>query len=182
MAQLEEYLFGIPVTTHRDRSVELGEFPYELVIAAVSVVMFRTTIPALPTNQEPAALRWFFGILLGFLAYSNRSYELIAAVEMFSYCVPICLYADWPLSPWKGVVQPQYYNLLRLVLIAAGAVLSLGVSHATATGELLQWIQWCTPTALWEAIASFLPAKENPVTQSRAFSLSDQDISPASSS
>lgn len=160
MPQLEEYLFGIPLSTHRDRNVELGEFPYELIISAISVVMFRTTIPALPLNQEPVALRWFFGVLLGFLAYSNRSYELIAAVEIFSYAVPICLYADWPLLPWKGLVPPRYSNLLRLLLIAVSAALSLGICHVVATGELLPWIQWCTPKSVWEGMASFLPIKE----------------------
>lgn len=160
MTQLEESLFGIPLSTHRNRSVALGEFPYELGIAAFSVLMFRTTIPALPSNQEPLALRWFFGVLLGFLAFTNKSYELIAAVELFSYAVPICLHADWILLPWKSLVQPQYFNFLRLILIAISAVLSLGVSHVVATGELLQWIQWCTPSAISEGFSSFLPIKE----------------------
>lgn len=160
MTQLEESLFGIPLSTHRNRTVPLGEFPYELFIAAFSVFMFRTTIPALPSNREPMALRLFFGILLAFLAFTNKSYELIAAVELYSYAVPICLYADWILLPWKSLVQPQYLNLLRLVLIAVSAALSLGISHVIANGELLQWIQWSTPTAISEGLASFLPIKE----------------------
>lgn len=161
MTKLEEHLFGIPLSTHRsqdDFHQPFGEFPYELYIAAISVVFFRTTIPA--TKNEPVVLRWFFAILLAFLAYSDKSYELIAAVELFSYAVPICLLADWPVAPWKRIVQPPYYNLLRLALIAVSAVLSLGLSHLFATGELLRWVQWCTPVAVTDSFSSFLPIHE----------------------
>lgn len=160
MTHFQEQLFGIPLSTHRNRSVELGEFPYESIIASISIIFFRTTIPALSCCQEPATLRWFFGILLGFLAYTNRSYELIAAVEIFSYAVPVCLYADWPLSPWKTVIRPQYSNFLRLVLIAFSAALSLVASHVIATGEFWQCILWFVPTPIVETVAAFFPIQE----------------------
>jgi hypothetical protein len=160
MTQFEEHLFGIPLSTHRNRISDnpYGEFHYEFIIAAISVVMFRTTIRA--TSNEPTMLRWFFGILLGFLAYSDKSYELIAAVELFSYGVPICLFADWPLAPLKSFVKPHYNNLLRLSLISISAALSLAASHVISTGALLRWLQWCTPATISDAIASFLPIKE----------------------
>ena len=160
MTQFEEHLFGIPLSTHRSRSSHhpFGEFHYELIIAAISVVMFRTTVRI--TSSEPITLRWFFGVLLGFLAFSDKSYELIAAVELFSYTVPVCLFADWPLSPWRNFVKPQYNNLLRLFLISISAALSMALSHALATGAVLRWVYWCTPPAISQAFASFLPIKE----------------------
>jgi len=161
MTQFEEYLFGIPLSTHRNRTTSshpFGEFHHELVIAAVSVVMFRTTVRV--SSNEPMMLRWFFGILLGFLAYSDKSYELIVAVELFSYVVPICLLSDWPLSPWKNYIKPQYNNFVRLSLVFVSAGLSMALSHVFATGAFSRWLAFVTPTQISNAVASLLPIKE----------------------
>lgn len=115
-------LFGIlPMSTHRDR--DLGPdaatyFQYEAAIAAISIVFFRLTVRK---KAEPRAVTWFFGILLGCLSYMRKSYELITAVELFSYAVSLLL-THWP-SSYKNHV------LLRLMTIAASAAMSLLMAH-----------------------------------------------------
>jgi hypothetical protein len=147
MAQLQEYLFGIfALSTHRPRDVEHAPFPYELAIAAISIAFFRITIPL--HAKEPTSLRWFFAAVLGGLAYTNKSYELISAVELFSYAVPFFLYSEIPLEKlgflFKKKKQKQKKQekdsskLLRLLGIAVSAVLSFLLCHLAATGDLWQ--------------------------------------------
>jgi hypothetical protein len=85
-----EYFFGLALTTHRD--VLLGPdavsyFVYEGLIAAISILFFRTTVQIFDA-PEPVTLRWFFAVLLAALAYCKKSYELILAVQLFSFAVP----------------------------------------------------------------------------------------------
>ena len=118
----DSLLFGfIPLTTHRDRSLgpdASSYFQYEAVIAAISIIFFRLTVRK---KTEPLALTFFFGILLGCLSYLRKSYELITAVELFSYAASLLL-TQWPVSAKNNL-------LLRLMAIAASAVTSLLVSH-----------------------------------------------------
>lgn len=140
--QLSESFFSIPISTYRERgslltssSSLLGTsfhnddnnniidsattttttpfneipFPYSMIISAISILFFRTTIHQ---HNEPRSLRWFFATLLSFLTYSNKSYELICAVELFSYAVPFLLYSkmmilDHHHHPWVKQSQQQ---------------------------------------------------------------------------
>lgn len=161
MVQLEEHFFGIPLSTYRSRQNVGGDFPYVLGIASVSIFVFRTTIPALP-GKEPWVLRFFFGIMLAFLTYMNKSQELILAVELFSYAVPCCLYANLPLSlylplPLSGSNRAK---ATRLVFIAVSALLSMTLSHIMATGDLFRWIYLVTPVAVRDLFSSLVPTKE----------------------
>jgi hypothetical protein len=163
MAELQEYLFGIPLSTQRNRDVEHGPFPYELLIATVAIMFFRTTIHQ---TQEPVCLRWFFAAMLGFLTYSNKSYELISAVELFSYAVPFWLYTDLSLSPAR-MLKLKLNNgktldskVLRLLFIALSAVLSLVLCHLAASGDLFHWILLVTPSSVFDGLAALIPTKE----------------------
>ena len=64
-------------------------FPYECIIAAISVAFFRMTIKS--NTEEPLLLRIFFALSLGCLAYLKKPYEMIHAIEVFSYAVPYIL-------------------------------------------------------------------------------------------
>jgi len=117
-------LFGIlPLSTHRDHLV-LGPdattyFQYETFIAAISIFFFRVTVRH---EKEHRAMSYFFGVLLGCLAYWKKSYDLITAVELFSYA------ASWLLLQTPAWLQRQHI-LLRLLAIAASAAASLFLSH-----------------------------------------------------
>ena len=174
MAQLQEYLFGIPLSTHRNRESEQAQpFPYEMVIAAISIAFFRTTIYL---RKEPKLLRWFFGLVLGFLTYSNKSYELITSVEIFSYAVPLFLFSDYnrltvlwgkkkknatAATTTKMKEQESSSSiLLRLALVAMSAILSWVICHVTATGSLFRWMGVVTPSFVSNGLASALPINE----------------------
>jgi hypothetical protein len=161
MAELQEYLFGIPLSTQRNRDVDHGPFPYELIIATVAIMFFRTTIHQ---KQDPVSLRWFFAAMLGFLTYSNKSYELICAVELFSYAVPFWLYTDLSLPSTRMLKLNNGKTLdskvLRLLFIALSAVLSFVLCHLAASGDLFHWILLVTPSFVFDGMAALVPTKE----------------------
>lgn len=150
MVQLEEYLFGIPLSTHRSRDVEHAQFPYELVISTIAIVFFRTTIYQ---DKEPKVFRWLFASLLGFLTYIDNSYDLICAVEIFSYAVPFLL-----LSDFRPI--PKDSNSRLMLWIASSAFLSFAICHFAASGALFRWMSLITPSFLLDALAAAVPAKE----------------------
>lgn len=150
----EEYFFGIPLSTHRDR--ELGPdtasyFLYEALIAAISIGFFRSTVH---WKNDPKALRWFFASVLAFLAYWKKSYKLISAVEMFSYAVP------WFLSPKPAINVPLPDKLSRLLLIALSGLLSMIISHYAASGDLLNMIKLITPNYINKLLHTLIPIDE----------------------
>jgi hypothetical protein len=110
------------LSTHRDR--DLGPdattyFQYEAAIAAFSILFFRLTVHK---KSEPKAVSWFFGILLACLAHLRKSYELISAVELFSYAASWLLLTQWPTAVKNNV-------LVRLAAIAGSAAASLLLSN-----------------------------------------------------
>jgi len=159
---LSESFFSIPLSTYRDRDATLQAFPYGMLISAISILFFRTTIQ-LPTttSKEPKFLRWFFGALLAFLTYSNRSYELICAVEIFSYLATFLLFSDYVPSLFSKFAEDNNKtNVLRIVLIAISAILCLMVCHFFATGLLFQVLKSTTPTFISEGFMSMFPIEE----------------------
>jgi hypothetical protein len=161
---LSESFFSIPLSTFRNRDVSLAPFPYGMLISAIAIIFFRTTVQfEIPsaTGKEPKFLRWFFGILLAFLSYQNKSYELICAVEIFSYLVPICLFSDYVPSLFLNFAQDKNKtNSLRIVLIAISAILCLMVCHLAATGALFLFIKSITPTFVTDALMVIFPIPE----------------------
>lgn len=151
MTQLQEYLFGIPLSTHRDRDVEHSPFPYELLIAAISIAFFRTTIYL---KRDP--LRWPFGLLLGYLAYTNQSYEIIMSMEIFSYAVPYFLFSEsLPL-----VKQNKSNYSLRIALIAISGCFAFSICRLASTGNLSYWISLMTPSFVKDGLAALFPINE----------------------
>ena len=159
---LSEIFFNIPLSTYRDRDVPFTPFPYGMLISAISILFFRTTIQ-LPstTSKEPKFLRWFFGALLAFLSYSNKSYELICAVEIFSYLATFLLFSDYVPSLFLNFAKDKNKtNVLRIVLIAISAILCLMVCHLAAAGVLFQFIQSITPTFVTDGLVLVFPIQE----------------------
>jgi hypothetical protein len=163
-------LFGLVLATHRayvapsnHTSVEGSHlepyFPFESIIAAIAIAFFRYTVRLQPS--EPFVLRFFFCIVLGSLAYTKKSYELITAVELFSYTV------SWlsvrPIrtsnhnSPWNILV-------LRLLSIVMGAVASMFLSHAVFTvassNPILEWVHKYTPSPVVRTLTYIFPIHE----------------------
>jgi len=159
---LSEFFFNIPLSTHRDRNVPFAPFKYGLLISAVSILFFRTTVTfPTSTGKEPKFLRWFFGGLLAFLSYSNKSYELICAVEIFSYLVTFFLFSDYVTSLFFSFARDKNKtNVLRIVLIAISAILCSLVCHLTATGTLFQLLKSITPTFISDSLMAVFPIAE----------------------
>lgn len=173
-------LENLGLSTHRrivwggggDEHTVVSHFQYEAAIAAVSIAFFRATVRIQsnrhhqqPTDHrssgEPRALTWFFTILLAGLAfYKKNSYELIAAVELFSYTVPWLLAMRFTrkdtdfLSSTRSAKTARAVDhdenkisslrrllrhgdfFIRLLLIALSAFLSLVLAHVIANGTL----------------------------------------------
>lgn len=156
-AELSEDFFSIPISTFRDRNDPLSHFPYGMIISAISIFFFRTTIRQ---SAEPNVLTWFFGLLLAFLAYCNRSYELVSAVEIFSYVVPLLLFSsDQSLA---ALVRTNRVDtkVVRIILIALSAIVCLLVCHLTSTGTFLRFCKVLTPTFVQNGLALLFPIHE----------------------
>jgi hypothetical protein len=164
---LSEDFFTIPLSTFRDRNVPLSPFPYGMAISAISILFFRTTIRQ---SAEPNVLTWFFGLLLAFLAYSNKSYDLISAVQVFSYVVPLLLFSsDQVLAPVifigkKVATTPTTpkvdMRIARILLIALSAILCLVVCHFTSSGALFRAFSIIMPTFALDGLALLFPIHE----------------------
>jgi hypothetical protein len=163
-------LFGLILSTHRDRSIGSDApsfFQYEALIAAIAIWFFRTTI--IHTKNEPAPLRAFFAILLAVLAYMKKSYELIVAVELFSYLIPYLLFR-------QGTHKSQQSAATRLLRTAASALLSLFLSHVIVTGKLLVLMSLITPRFVVNAFNKLFPVEELKAAYRIIEAFSDPDV------
>mmetsp|Transcript_24381 Transcript_24381/g.57387 ORF Transcript_24381/g.57387 Transcript_24381/m.57387 type:complete len:877 (-) Transcript_24381:2265-4895(-) len=158
---LSEKFFNIPLSTYRNRDIPFTPFKYGLLISAISILFFRTTVTfPTATGKEPKLLRWFFGGLLAFLSYSNKSYELICAVEIFSYLVTFFLFTDYVPFFFSFARDENKTNVLRIILIAISAFLCALVCHLTATGILFQFLKSVTPASIANALMKIFPIAE----------------------
>jgi hypothetical protein len=144
----QEFLFGIPLSTYRDKNVEHAPFPYEMIIAALAIGFFRTTM-----HPKKDPFRWVFGFLLGYMTYQNMPYEFIAAAEILSFAIPLCLFYNGEKKDGPGLS-------LRLALIAVSGGLSFAVCHFGATGDLFRWMKLLTPYFVKDALAVLFPVDE----------------------
>lgn len=150
MTAKDDSYFGIALTTHRDK--DLGQdvasfFQYECLLAAIAVIFCRWTVSL---EKEPPLLRAFFALLLGFLAFSKRSYTLITAVHMFSYAVPIIMTS--PRVPNK--------KYTRLAFIALSAGISFLLSHLLLSKEAWMLIIRWTPATAKRSLNYMFPISE----------------------
>lgn len=185
LAQQVPTFFGLALSTHRvllggaaggDSTTTasmlqddvIAYFPHEAWIAAVSIAFFRSTVRL--QGQEPAVLRWFFCGLLAALAFTRKSYELITAVEIFSYAVSWLILRRPRQRPPSaaaaaGMHQSARDALFRLLSIAAGAVLSMLISHAmfSSSGGVPSYkrlVTMWTPSLVRRGIAYLFPVAE----------------------
>jgi hypothetical protein len=155
-----------------DSNLVLEEyFPYEPIIAAIAISFFRSTVRL--QQSEPMILRWFFCILLASLAYTKKSYELITAVEIFSYTVswlivrPIITTSSSSSSSRSSSAIPQstrHVFVLQLLSIATGAVVSMLISHAIFTvamsNPMMEQIYRFTPSIVTKSVTYLFPIYE----------------------
>ena len=140
------------LSTQREVHSGLAEgvfFQYEAVIAAISILFLRTTVYP---KAEPRLLRYFFGVLLACLAYSRKSYELVVAVEIFSYVVSAIV-----------TTRPSRFSRTLstlLVSILAGGMLSLLLSHAILSDRLGWLLGAITPSFVVQTLHSLFPINE----------------------
>ena len=143
----------------------MSAFPYEAVIAATAIVFFRATVQwehQHSNKKEPAVLRWFFCGLLAVLAYTEKSYELLAAVELFSYVVPWLLVRPLRTTQSHQSTPPSREALLRLLSIAVGGLGSMLVAHGMFGESMILWriLQWLTPSTVAQALEYLFPISE----------------------
>ncbi|CAB9516856.1 expressed unknown protein [Seminavis robusta] len=152
----DELFFGVPLSTDRRSTTATTFFQFEALIAAISILFFRTTWNI---KSEPVALRWFFALILAVLAFSQKSYELVSAVELFSYAVPWILVVDQSAVPlWLSSRLPE--TTWRLLLIAVSGMVSCVLCHAVASGDCLWAVQLVTPTSVITALYALIPIEE----------------------
>lgn len=179
MSDLVPSFFGLALSTHRVLMKKVGggggatgdhrasstaddgflpissSFPYEATIAAIAICFFRLTVRW--QKQEPAVLRWFFCGLLAALAFTQKSYELLAAVEIFSYMVS-WLSLRPPLFPTS---TPQQQIIVRLLSIAVGAMASMLIAHGIfGSGLLLKLLRLLTPSFVVQTLEYLFPITE----------------------
>lgn len=144
---------GFALTTHRVTGAQEGsiEFPYQLVAAAIAVMFFRTTVHA---SSEPRGLRYFFAVLLASLTLARKSYELILAVEIFSYTFVVLAMLQKRDSLWLERIMYGSAGLF------AAATLSYGLAHALVTGLLLEYLTAITPTIVIRGLYYLIPVQE----------------------
>lgn len=161
---------GDSTSTDYEQLPLVSYFQYEAVIAAIAIFFFRSTVRV--QTQEPAVLRWFFCLLLAALAYTKKSYELLAAVEIFSFVVswlllmPLNRRQQGSSESEEGggastAVVSSRDVAVRLLSIATGAVLSMVLSHTIFTSGLLwKFARLTTPAIVIRGLEYMFPVAE----------------------
>lgn len=161
--------FGLALWTHRTTgssmdgslddasSYEDVPFLHEALIAAISIAFFRWTVRM--QSNEPALLRWFFCGLLAALAATKKkkSYELITAVEIFSYAIVWIM-----LRPVQPTTSRFRQGLFRLLAVAVGAFLSMALSHVLCSSTSMFWklLHRITPSFVIQSLEYLFPVAE----------------------
>lgn len=152
-------VFGFSLTTHRDKDLGVDApsfFQYECAIAAISVCFFRMTIRS--HREEPFLLRVFFALLLAALAYLRKPYELIVALQMFSYAVPPLLILNVDRLPRFSSSMPP--TLVRLACIATSAILSMVLAHHILSDDFYVVAATITPSSIRKLVLYLFPVEE----------------------
>ena len=147
--------YGYTLTTHRlyDPTDGSIEFPYQAMAAVIAILFFRTTVYS---TNEPLAIRLTFAVLLAALVYARKSYELILAVEVFSYSFVVLM----ALQPRKVLSSWLDRLLYGTVGLGAAAALSYGFAHCLVTGLILETLQALTPNMVLRGLYYLIPIKE----------------------
>lgn len=152
MTTEDDTYFGIALTTHRDKDLQENAthfFQYECLLAAIAVMFCRWTVSL--KSREPRLLRGFFALLLGFLAFSKRSYTLITAVQIFSYAVPIIMTSN-------KIPNEKH---VRIACIAISAGVSFLLSHLLLSKQVwMTCIHTLTPGPVKQFANYMFPIEE----------------------
>lgn len=190
--------FGLSIPTHRLHgsdphgddallSSSFAHFPYEPIIAAIAIVFFRITVklhrPA-SQQEEPLLLRYLFAVILGICAYTQQSYQHIAAVELSSYMISyVVLYVvsqspTTTMSMSTGNKRTDHevprrpprntsimLSLQRFVFTLIGTIVSVGLSYGiviSCCNPVLQryFMQYIVPNAIQRAFLYLFPILE----------------------
>lgn len=156
MATLGDDLsFGnLMLTTHRAKELgadAISYFQYEALIAAIAICFFRSTVVY---RAESSILKWCCSILLGLLAYWKKSYELIVAVEIFSYILSFLIVL------WRSSTGTAKSLPVRLLLVPGAAAFSLVLSKLLLSGAVGRVLGVVTPSFVQQTIEYLLPIKE----------------------
>lgn len=174
-------LLGLVLSTHRSRDLgpdATAYFQFETAIAAISVGFFRTTVGI--SKSEPIWLRWVFAAILSLLAYQKRPYELIFAVEIFSYAVPYVLFppslgrqsssteakeggGEKSKEESKGGQSTDGWLSRAPAAVAylvGSAAVSALLAHVAASGHLARLVRFVTPTFLVQFLKYMFPIEE----------------------
>lgn len=177
--------FGLILSSFRDRhpktsgvfAADEPYFEHEAIVAAISILFFRTTVYL--ENQESSILRYFFAVLLAGLAYFRKSYELILAVELFSYAAARLLRSS-RIRRIKQEAAETYNNnnnnhknnadifvgsttkdaFIRLFYVALSGVASLMLSHSIVSGLFLKCLIIVAPSPLIKFLYYLFPVAE----------------------
>lgn len=156
----EDTYFGLALTSHRDKDLGVDAtsyFQYECLVAGIAVMFCRWTVKSSSAQKEPLLLRIFFALSLGFLAYSKKSYELIIAVEIFSYFVPLWLSQKNTMIPTLPGLSEKNS---RLLWIAVSAVLSFLISHSILSLQVWTTLISLIPEFIQQGLEYLLPIPE----------------------
>mmetsp|Transcript_23568 Transcript_23568/g.25998 ORF Transcript_23568/g.25998 Transcript_23568/m.25998 type:complete len:858 (-) Transcript_23568:101-2674(-) len=170
----DESLFGLTLTTLRDKDTDATSpsfFQYECIIASIAVCFFRMTIKSY--EKEPLPLRLVFALSLASLAYFKKPYEIICAVQLFSYAVPLVL-----MMSVKRIVRTSLLpaKLMQLLLLVLSAVLSLALSHVALSENFFTSLANVTPTSIQNIFFYFFPAQEIIQAYETIAAFVDEDI------
>lgn len=154
-------------------------FQHERLIAALSILFCRLTVTSTAFSattgpgsdsapREPFGLRVFFSVLLAVLAYAKRPYDVICALQMFSYAVPILL---------PQIRRGGGRNLLSgcAALLGSG-VLSFLLCRGAASGELLRLLGMISPTPLVRLIKYLFPIDELAAAHAIVLQFTDSEL------
>ncbi|KAL7578453.1 hypothetical protein ACA910_012842 [Epithemia clementina (nom. ined.)] len=166
-------LFGLQLSSYRDHNIgseASSFFEHEAAIAAVAIWFFRTTVHY--SGQESIILRYFFAFLLAGLAYFRKSYELIIAVELFSYAAATQLSSTRSKrnnnkNSQSNAVSSSDTNketrkdaIMELFIVAASGVASMAISHCVASGLLLRCLKMISPSIAVQFLYYLFPIVE----------------------
>lgn len=152
----DEFFFTL--TTKRDEGTDANSnsfFQYECIIAGIAICYFRLTLKS--HEKEPLPLRVLFSLLLGLLAYFKKPYEIICALQIFSYAMPVVLISSVQRLA-RGSLLPG--SLVRILLLLFTTVLSLVLSHVLLSSSFLSGLTAFTPVPIKNIVCYFFPLRE----------------------
>mmetsp|Transcript_28078 Transcript_28078/g.39470 ORF Transcript_28078/g.39470 Transcript_28078/m.39470 type:complete len:860 (-) Transcript_28078:101-2680(-) len=168
--------WGFSLTTHRDHNLgadAFSYFQYECFIAAVSICFCRLTIKSY--KEEPKLLSILFSSSLAFLAYTKQPYEIICALQLFSYAVPIILTSRYARTlPIVGKLVPE--TATRLILIALSAAVSPLIYRFLSSGLFVNMLSLVTPEFVKNIIFGMFPIEEIGEAYKIIDAFSDSDV------